>query len=100
MGRSYSRDLRQRIVARVAGGQSRRGAAEALSVSPSFAVKLLARHARTGSIEPKPQGRPAGTGKLDAHRAFLIGRVKEKPDITMPELAAELADLGDDFTVD
>jgi transposase len=83
MGRSYSIDLRQRVVARVAGGQSRRSAAEDLSVSPSFSVKLVARHARTGSLDPAPQGRPAGTGKL--------GRVKEKPDITMPELAGELA---------
>jgi transposase len=91
MGRSYSMDLRQRVVERVAGGQSRRGAAEDLSVSPSFSVKLVARHARTGSLEPAPQGRPAGTGKLDPYRAFLIGRVDKKPDITMPELAAELA---------
>ena len=72
----YSMDLRQRVVERVAGGQSRRGAAEDLSVSPSFSVKLVARHARTGSFEPAPQGRPAGTGKLDPYRAFLIGRVK------------------------
>jgi transposase len=64
-----------------------------LSVSPSFSVKLVARHARTGSFEPAPQGRPAGTGKLDPYRAFLIGCVREKPDITMPELAAELASL-------
>ena len=91
MGRSYSVDLRQRIIERVAGGQSRRGAAEDLSVSPSYSVKLISRHERTGSLEPAPQGRPPGTGKLDPYRAFLIGRVKEKPDITMPELAAELA---------
>src|SRR5262249_42186991 len=87
MGRSYSVDHRQRVVERVAGGRSRRGAAEDLSVSPSFSVKLVARHARTGSLEAAPQGRPPGTGKLDPYRAFLIGRVKEKPDITMPELA-------------
>jgi len=91
MGRSYSIDLRQRVVERVAGGQSRRGAAENFSVSPSFSVKLVARHARTGSLAPARQGRPPGTGKLDPYRAFLIGRVNGKPDITMPELAAELA---------
>jgi transposase len=90
MGRSYSLDLRQRVIDRIAGGQSRRGAAEDMSVSASFAVKLVARHERTGSLEPAPQGRPAGTGKLAPYRDFLIGRVKGKPDITMPELAAEL----------
>jgi transposase len=91
MGRSYSLDLRSRLVGRVASGQSRRGAAEDLEVSPSFSVKLVARHRRTGSLAPERQGRPPGTGKLEPYRDFLIGRVREKPDITMPELGAELA---------
>jgi len=90
MGRSYSLDLRRRVVARVAAGQSRRGAAEDLAVSPSFSVKLVARHRRTGLLAPQRQGRPPGTGKLASYGDFLIGRVKERPDITMPELAAEL----------
>jgi transposase len=89
MGRCYSLDLRRRVVARVTNGQSRRAAADGLDVSPSFSVKLIARHARTGSLEP--QGRPAGTGKLAPFAAFLLDRVKATPDITMPELAAELA---------
>lgn len=90
MGRSYSLDLRERLLARVSAGQSRRAAAEDLAVSASFSVKLVARHERTGSLEPEPQGRPAGTGKLEPYRDVLIARVEEKPDITMPELAAEL----------
>jgi len=85
VGRSYSLDLRRRVIDRIAGGQTRRGAAEHLSVSASFAVKLVARRERTGSMEPAPQA-PAG-------HDFLIGPVKEKPDITMPELAAELETL-------
>jgi hypothetical protein len=36
------------------------------------------------------QGRPKGSGKLAAQMDFLTGRVKAQPDITMPELAAEL----------
>lgn len=90
MGRSYSLDLRERLVSRVGAGQSRRGAAEDLAVSASFSVKLVARHERTGSLAPEPQGRPPGTGKLEPYRTFLIARVEAKPDITMPELAAEL----------
>lgn len=84
-------DLRQRAVARAGGGCSRRCAADDLSVSPSFSVKLAARHERGCSLEPAPQGHPPGIGKLDPYRAFLIGRVKEKPDFTMPELATEFA---------
>ncbi len=90
MGRWYSVDLRRRLVDCVAKGQSRRGAAEDLCVSPSFSVKLVAWHEQTGSLEPVSQGRPPGTGKLASYREFLIGRIKEQPDITMPELAAEL----------
>lgn len=90
MGRSYSLYLRRRVVSRVDGGRSRRGAAADLQVSPSFSVKLVARHRRTGILGPQRQGRPPGTGKLAPYRDFLMRRVRETPDITMPELAAEL----------
>ena len=43
MGKGYSLDLRERIVAQVAAGGSRRGAARHFGVSDSCAVKLLAR---------------------------------------------------------
>jgi transposase len=90
MGRSYSMDLRERVVASVNEGCSRREAARLFKVSDSCAVKLLQRVAATGSAAPARQGRPPGGGKLSPHRDFLIARVHEKPDITMPELAAEL----------
>lgn len=90
MGHSYSMDLRERVVARVNEGHSRREAARLFKVSDSCAVKLLQRVAATGSAAPARQGRPPGQGKLAPHRDFLLARVKEKPDITMPELAAQL----------
>ena len=90
MGKSYSSDLRKRVVRFVDAGHSRREAAQHFGVSPSFAVKLEARRRDHGSIEPAVQGRPKGSGKLAAQMEFLTGRVKAQPDITMPELAAEL----------
>jgi transposase len=90
MGKSYSLDLRQRIVSRVKGGHSRREAARHFGVSESCAVNLLQRVETTGSPAPARQGRPPGGGKLAPHRDFLIARVKAKADITMPELADEL----------
>jgi len=90
MGKSYSLDLRERIVAQVAAGGSRRGAARHFGVSDSCAVKLLARVGLTGSAEPARQGRPPGGGKLVARRDCLIEQVEARPDITMPELAAWL----------
>jgi len=90
MGKIYSLDLRKRIVLWVEGGHSRRDAARHFGVSESCAVKVLQRVAATGSPAPAQQGRPAGRGKLAPFRVFLIDRVRAKPDITMPELAAEL----------
>jgi transposase len=90
MGKSYSLDLRERVFAFVGCGGSRRQAASHFDVSPSFAVKLWRRREKTGSLEPAKQGRPLGGGKLANHRDFLIARVEKRPDITMPELAAEL----------
>lgn len=90
MGKGYSLDLRRRVIARVEGGHSRRGAAAHFGVSPSFAVKLVNRVKRTGSAAPAPQGRPVGSGKLAPHLSALIAWVEAEPDITMPELAAKL----------
>ncbi|MCC4300326.1 helix-turn-helix domain-containing protein [Aurantimonas coralicida] len=93
MGRSVSSDLRLRIVRGVAAGETRRGAAARLQVAPSTAVRVQARYARTGSVEPAKQGRPAGSGKLGPHRLAIVEKVKARPDITMPDLAAWLEEL-------
>jgi transposase len=53
-------------------------------------VKLQARLARTGSIEPARQDRPKGLGKLGPFRDALIEKVKSQPDITTPDLAVWL----------
>jgi transposase len=90
MGKSYSADLRDRVAAFVKGGHSRRAASRQFGVSESFAIKLMQRMAKFGSLLPAQQGRPPGRGKLAAYEAFLIRAVKETPDITMPELSARL----------
>jgi len=91
MGRSYSSDLRKRVIGFIEAGHSRREAARRFAVSPSFAVKLALRQNRCGSHQPSKQGRPCGGGKLGRHGGFLIGRVEQRPDMTMPELAKALA---------
>jgi transposase len=45
---------------------------------------------RRGSLAPKRLG-GGRHAKLDPHREFLLRRVAEKDDITMPELGGELA---------
>jgi len=90
MGKSYSSDLRDRVIGLVDAGYSRRAAARHFGVSESFAIKLMQRVRRLGSGMPGRQGRPPGGGKLASHAAFLVTLVEAKPDITMPELGARL----------
>jgi len=90
MGKAISSDLRLRMVRGIAAGKSRREVAAQFEVAPSTAVRVQARYAATGSVEPAKLGRPKGSGKLGPYREVLIEKVKAKPDITMPELAAWL----------
>jgi transposase len=87
MGKPISSDLRERIVRVVEAGRSRRAMAARFEVAPSTAVRIQARYAATGSVAPARQGRPEGSGKLGPYREAIIGKVRDKPDITMPDLA-------------
>ncbi len=90
MPRPYSLDLRERVVRFVEDGHSRRAAAAHFQVSVSFVVNLMKAVRTRGSLEPKPLG-GRRHAKLEPHRSFLLALLVEKADITMPELAAELA---------
>jgi len=93
MGKPYSMDLRERILAYVGAGHSCRAAARVFGVSASTAVRLAGQQRVQGHIAPKPQGRAPGTaGKLAAHKAFLLEVVRAEPDITLRELAGALAE--------
>lgn len=93
MPKSYSRDLRERVVGFVGSGNSCHAASRHFLTSPSFVINLMKLFRETGSVEPRRRGsqRP---GKLAPHRDFLLRRVEETPDVTMPELAAELMGWG------
>jgi transposase len=93
MTKSYSLDLRQRVARFVEAGQSCHAAARHFEVSVAFVVRLMAALRATGSLAAKPEG-GWRYSKLDRHREFLIRRVAEKGDITMPQLAVELLALG------
>ena len=43
----------------------------------------------TGSVAPRPQGRPPGS-KLNGHEASLLGLIEEQDDITLEEMKARL----------
>jgi transposase len=93
MTKSYSLDLRRRVARFVEAGHSCHEAARHFEVSVAFVVRLMAAYRATGSLAAKPEG-GWRYSKLDPHREFLLLRVAEKGDLTMPQLAAELAALG------
>ena len=97
MTKSYSLDLRRRVARFVKAGHSCHEAARHFEVSVAFVVRLMATYRATGILAPKPEG-GWRYSKLDPHRDFLIRRVTEANDITMPQLAAELLALGTKVT--
>lgn len=93
MGTPYSWDLRERICAYVAKGNSARSAGRLFGVSAATAVRFAAEHRDHGAVVPKRQGRPAAQfGKLAPHRDFLLEIVQAEPHITLKELAAALSE--------
>jgi transposase len=93
MARPYSQDLRERVVAAVAGGQTCRAAAALFGVSVASAVKWSQRWRATGSAAAMPMGgrRPL---RVMAAREWLLARLAEKPDLTLRAVMAELAARG------
>ena len=93
MARAYSLDLRERVVAAVAAGKSCRAVAATFEVSVASVVKWSQRFRATGSAAAKPMGgnRPYA---LARERDWLLGRLAEKPDVTLRALLGELAARG------
>ncbi len=94
MPQPLSNDLRRRLVEYVEEGCSRREAAALLKTAASTAVNVMKRWEETGSVDPLPRG-GFRRGKLKPHREFILAIVARQPDITMPELAAQLRTAKD-----
>jgi transposase len=87
MGKPLSEDLRSRLVAAVAGGMSRRAAAERFGVSAATAVRWAAAWAATGVTRAKPQGGDTRSRRVEAYAAAILGAVEAEKDITLTELS-------------
>jgi transposase len=88
MPKSYSADLRKRVIEAVACGTSRHEVAELFGIAVSTAVKWWQHWRETGSIAPKPRG--GSTSRLEKHRTLILGLVKERSDSTFEELLTAL----------
>jgi transposase len=89
MGRAYSQDLRERVIASVDSGTGAYAAAFVFRVSVSYIYKVLGRRKKTGETSARPwAGGPKP--KLAAYDQVLRSRVMSKPDATLAELRAWL----------
>jgi transposase len=88
MARALSVDLRDRVVAAIVGGLSRRQAAVRFGVSAASAVRWQQLASQHGTPAPQQQG------KIEAHAGLILDAYEATPDITLAELQALLADHG------
>ena len=88
MPKSYSADLRERVIEAVEMGASRHEAADRFEVSVSSAVKWLQRWHESGSAAPKPRG--GSVSPLEKRAARILAMIAEHPDLTLKEAVTEL----------
>lgn len=93
MVRPLSNDLRKRVVAAVAKGESCRFVALRFGVAVSSVVKWSQRYRSTGSVVPDRMG---GHRKrvLEPHGTFIKERLRQTPHLTLHALKDELAARG------
>ena len=88
MPRAYSCDMRERVIARVESGASRREAAEHYDVSPSTAVIWVKCFHETGRCAAKRRG--GSVSPLERHTKFLLGLIAAQPDLTLDEVVSAM----------
>jgi len=94
MGHPLSCDLRDRALAAVDGGLSRRAAAERFGVSAASVIRWDQRRREHGHARPKPQGGDKTSHRIEAQAEVILEAVRGQPDITLKELRALLAGRG------
>lgn len=88
MPKSYSCDLRERVIEMVEAGASRHEAAEHFGVAVSTVVKWMQHWKECRSAAPKPRG--GSVSPLERQAERLVTVIREQPDLTLEETAAEL----------
>jgi transposase len=91
MGRPYSLDLRERVVAAIGSGLSCHQAAAQFGVGISTAINWARRVRETGSVRPGQMGGHKPKSISGEHRIWLLARIKGR-DFTLRGLVAELAE--------
>src|SRR5262245_45155210 len=79
MPKAYSGEMRERVIAEVESGASRREAAEEFAVSASTAVIWVKCFRQTGRCAAQPRG--GSISPLEKRADFLLGLIEKQPDL-------------------
>jgi len=90
MAKSLSEDLRGRLISAVAGGMSRRAAAQRFGVSAASAVRWVRAWRETGRRAAKHQGGDRRSERIEIYRSVILAAIDAKVDITLTEIVALL----------
>ena len=90
MGKPYSDDLRERVVAAIEAGHTRVKVAELYNMALSTVGGIIKRKRETGSVSPDKFG-GYKTFTLEPHTDRVKELVAEQPDSTLAELQVRLA---------
>ena len=88
MPKSYSSDLRKRVIETVETGASRREAAERFDIDASSAVRWLRCWNDTGQCAAKPRG--GSVSRLERYAKQILALVADQPDLILQEIVIEL----------
>ncbi len=67
--------------------------------SIASAVRWVARFKAKGEISPAPTGGDRRSGRIEAHRDYLLGLIRRRPDMTLLEMQERLiANCGERFS--
>ena len=91
MGRPYSLDLRERVVALYAQGElTQQQIADQLDLGIATVGRWVRRDRRDGTPAAHPSGRGPAPRIGDREWAWIEGLLRERPDLSMQEVAWEL----------
>lgn len=94
MAKALSQDLRDRVVAAIDDGLSRRSAAARFGVSVSSAIRWHQLAREHGCAIARKPGGDQRSSKTDAHAEQIMAMLEEQGDITLAEIQSGLAERG------
>jgi transposase len=94
MSKALSLDLRVRVLAVVEAGASHREAGNRFGVSAASVSRWRRLAREQGEPRPGPLGGDRRSQRIEAHAAAIRALVDSKPDITLSEIKAGLAEQG------